>query len=120
MRPDTEKLPAAETDNNAKGRHKCETCSKEFSTQHSLNVHVRSIHKGEKCFACDKCNKTFAYANSLKIHLLSHLNKENENEKPQYPCDMCDKVMNHPSGLVYHKATEHSNGKDNYSDSLCR
>lgn len=43
--------------------------------------------------------------------MLSHLNVENENEKPQYPCDMCDKIMNHPSGLVYHKATEHSNGK---------
>lgn len=102
---------SAPENNNSKIRYKCEECLKEFCSLQSLNVHVRCVHNGEKPFACVKCVRSFAYANSLKIHMLSHSNTENDYQKPQYPCDLCDKVMNHPSGLVYHKATEHSNGK---------
>jgi len=29
----------------------------------------------------------------------------------EYPCDICGKVLNHPSSVVYHKEAEHNNGR---------
>ena len=28
-----------------------------------------------------------------------------------YPCDICGKMLNHPSSVVYHKEAEHNNGR---------
>lgn len=72
-------------------------------------VHVKGVHNREKPFACNKCDRSFSYKKSLKIHILSHL--KDSSDKPQYPCDKCDKILRHPSGLVYHKAAEHGDGK---------
>ncbi|KAK2581207.1 hypothetical protein KPH14_008006 [Odynerus spinipes] len=86
----------------------CEQCDKTFQTKESYELHVKVVHEGEKPFACNICNKSFAYQTNLKGHMLIH--DGNKSDKG-YPCDICGKVLNHPSSVVYHKEAEHNNGR---------
>ncbi|XP_043504113.1 PR domain zinc finger protein 5-like isoform X1 [Polistes fuscatus] len=86
----------------------CGQCEKPFSTKESYELHVKIVHENEKLFFCNICNKSFAYQTNLKGHLLTH--EGNKSDKG-YPCDICGKVLNHPSSVVYHKEAEHNNGR---------
>ncbi|XP_065163488.1 zinc finger protein 34-like [Atheta coriaria] len=83
---------------------KCELCDKLFSTKQNLDVHHKAVHNNTKPYACDKCDKQFPYFSSYKNHLLQHVSKT-------HACDQCEKVFSHPSSLVYHRETEHNNGR---------
>ncbi|XP_043276637.1 zinc finger protein 41-like [Venturia canescens] len=61
--------------------------------------------KDGKPFACSVCNKTFIQQASLKEHQLTH---ETNKADKGYPCDVCGKVLNHPSSVIYHKEAEHN------------
>ncbi|XP_043677255.1 zinc finger protein 347-like isoform X1 [Vespula pensylvanica] len=86
----------------------CGKCEKTFQTKESCELHEKIIHENEKPFICNICNKSFAYQTNLKGHMLTH--EGNKSDKG-YPCDICGKVLNHPSSVVYHKEAEHNNGR---------
>lgn len=58
--------------------HKCEKCNKEFSSQHSLNTHLRTSKKcsnalntliiKSKELSCDWCKKLFSSKQMLLYH----------------------------------------------------
>ncbi|XP_044727425.1 zinc finger protein 271-like [Chrysoperla carnea] len=85
----------------------CEQCPKIFATKQGLEIHLKGVHEKKRPFTCSYCDKTFAYIASLKCHLLSHEVKGNKG----YPCDICGKILNHPSSIIYHKQSEHNNGR---------
>ncbi|XP_012279813.1 zinc finger protein 709 isoform X2 [Orussus abietinus] len=87
----------------------CEQCHKEFPSKQMYEVHMKVVHQGVTPFTCNICNKTFAYHTSLKGHMLTH--EQNSKSDKGFPCDICGKVLNHPSSVVYHKEAEHNNGR---------
>ncbi|XP_019885783.2 zinc finger protein 665 isoform X2 [Ooceraea biroi] len=87
--------------------HKCEKCDKQFDSKQEYELHARMMHEQQK-FTCNVCNKTFLQQSNLKMHMASHGKIKPDKE---YPCDVCGKVLNHPSSVVYHKEAEHNNGR---------
>ncbi|KAJ8960897.1 hypothetical protein NQ318_020196 [Aromia moschata] len=94
-------------------QHRCDACDKSFTCKQNLDVHNRAVHNQERPFSCGLCDKTFSYANSLKLHAMRHAKEASAGDAAakDYPCDVCGKVLQHPSSLLYHKETEHSNGR---------
>ncbi|KAG5891834.1 hypothetical protein JTB14_035856 [Gonioctena quinquepunctata] len=92
-------------------QYECKECSRAFSCKQNLQVHVRSVHCGEKPFECTKCDRRFSYSNSLKQHLMTHDRDDGTKPPVGYPCDKCGKVFQHPSSLLYHRDAEHSDGR---------
>ncbi|XP_031837954.1 uncharacterized protein LOC116429307 isoform X2 [Nomia melanderi] len=86
----------------------CEQCDKCFENMQAYDSHVKTVHQCEKLFRCTICNKNFTQQLALKAHMSIH--EKNKLEK-EYPCDICGKVLNHPSSVVYHKEAEHNNGR---------
>ncbi|KAJ8968593.1 hypothetical protein NQ314_002259 [Rhamnusium bicolor] len=102
-------LPATES---SKTQFRCEQCDKSFSCKQNMTVHNRVKHMQDKPFSCDKCNQKFSYSNSLKLHTLQHEKGEKLDKfESEYPCETCGKILQHPSSLLYHRETEHSNGR---------
>ncbi|XP_068986699.1 zinc finger protein 568-like isoform X1 [Bombus flavifrons] len=86
----------------------CEHCEKLFETKEMYDLHLKMAHERDKLFICTICNKNFTQQAALKHHMSIH--ERNKLEK-EYPCDICGKVLNHPSSVVYHKEAEHNNGR---------
>lgn len=88
----------------AKKRLKCDLCDKTFGSKQSKSVHVKVHHGGERPHKCQECGATFPYARSLSLHSIKH---RRTNSSKGYACDLCGKVLNHPSSVIYHKESEH-------------
>ncbi|CAH2104186.1 unnamed protein product [Euphydryas editha] len=84
---------------------KCNHCDKLFSNRQSKSLHVKAVHLGVKSYACTECEARFAYPQSLAVHRVSH---RRFRPTSGYACDLCGKVLNHPSSVVYHKQAEHA------------
>ncbi|XP_072746124.1 uncharacterized protein [Anoplolepis gracilipes] len=85
----------------------CEKCDKQFESKQEYELHMRVAHELQK-FTCNVCNKEFTNQSNLKMHMTTH--KQTKPNKG-FPCDICGKVLNHPSSVVYHKEAEHNNGR---------
>ncbi|KAF9415111.1 hypothetical protein HW555_007145 [Spodoptera exigua] len=90
-----------------KPRLKCPHCDKTFSSKQSKSLHIKATHQGERPYACAECGARFAYPRSLALHAVSHRRHRSTPAKG-YACDLCGKVLNHPSSVVYHKEAEHA------------
>nr|XP_033337684.1 zinc finger protein 665-like isoform X2 [Megalopta genalis] len=104
--PNISKL--SDTSDHAQKLFSCEQCDKSFESIQDYDSHTKLDHQCEKLFLCTVCNKNFVQQSALKVHMLIH--ERNKLEK-EYPCDICGKVLNHPSSVVYHKEAEHNNGR---------
>ncbi|KAG8132642.1 hypothetical protein E2320_010484 [Naja naja] len=78
------------------GSYKCVKCSKDFSTPHGLEVHVRRSHSGTRPFACEMCGKTFGHAVSLEQHKAVH------SQERSFDCKICGKSFKRSSTLSTH------------------
>ncbi|XP_025268545.1 zinc finger protein 271-like isoform X2 [Camponotus floridanus] len=85
----------------------CEKCDKHFELKQEYELHMRMVHELQK-FTCNVCNKDFTNQSNLEMHMNTH--KQTKLNKG-FPCDICGKVLNHPSSVVYHKEAEHNNGR---------
>ncbi|XP_011299469.1 zinc finger protein 271-like [Fopius arisanus] len=92
----------------------CDLCDEQFLTKESCEDHMKTHEKPSEeateknnAFPCFLCPKTFSTQSSLKTHHSTHDVKSDKG----YPCDICGKVLNHPSSVVYHKEAEHNNGR---------
>ncbi|XP_015108646.1 zinc finger protein 271 [Diachasma alloeum] len=83
----------------------CEVCDQQFPSKEPCEEHLRSH---EKSFTCSLCSKSFSDESSLKTHVSTH---EGGKCEKGFACDLCGKVMNHPSSVIYHKESEHNNGR---------
>lgn len=65
-------------------RFKCEHCSKGYSTERHLVLHLR-CHNDVRPYVCERCPASFLKAEQLKSHLLFCIDK-------MYSCNSCSKV----------------------------
>ncbi|XP_026314443.1 zinc finger protein 236-like [Hyposmocoma kahamanoa] len=94
-------------DPKGKVKLKCPHCDKMFSSKQSKSMHIKAVHQGEKPYVCGECGVRFAYPRSLALHALSHRRQRAPHAR-RFACDLCGKVLNHPSSVVYHKEAEHA------------
>ncbi|XP_044750341.1 oocyte zinc finger protein XlCOF6-like isoform X2 [Coccinella septempunctata] len=89
---------------NDKKSFSCNQCDDIYSNESDLTLHLESKHQVEKKFKCQECNKSFAYAKTFEVHQQRH-------KKGIFSCEVCQKKFNHASSLIYHRNSEHNNGK---------
>ncbi|XP_018057196.1 PREDICTED: zinc finger protein 189-like isoform X5 [Atta colombica] len=85
----------------------CKRCDKQFGMKQEYELHMRVVHEQQE-FTCNICDKNFTNQSDLKTHMTTHNGK---NKDKDYACDICGKILNHPSSVLYHKEAEHNNGR---------
>ncbi|KAJ0065707.1 hypothetical protein NL108_016868 [Boleophthalmus pectinirostris] len=80
--------------------HACSFCEKRFSTNQSLQIHIR-VHTGERPYSCPVCEKCFTQKAHLKTHIRTHTK-----EKP-YSCSVCLRSFMHKVSLNLHMEKTH-------------
>lgn len=107
-------LSAPKTDQKVKERNKTQPenktkhqrkektikCSKIFSTQNGLRIHIAG-HIDEEQFECEQCSKKFRTLTQLKVHIKSR------KETKSFKCDLCGTRFHTQSQLTRHLATYH-------------
>ncbi|CAB3230403.1 unnamed protein product [Arctia plantaginis] len=73
-------------------------------------LRLRPVREGNCSVLADFLSETtiiHTYPRSLALHAVSHRRQRPRHAKG-YACDLCGKVLNHPSSVVYHKEAEHA------------
>ena len=92
----------------------CDLCGKTFKGSGSLNAHIASVHNKEKKSFCPKCGKGFERGENNKRYKKHVENckgtlrrKKNDPWRPEYNCEVCQKVFNKSYNLKVHM-TKHT------------
>ena len=92
---------ASADDNNLK----CPKCNFETSKQHSLELHVKSIHVD-----CELCGHVF-FGCRAKFELAGHLKKHQAQEPKQYLCEFCQKDCKYKQNVKKHMKICHKRNR---------
>ncbi|KAL6258746.1 hypothetical protein P5V15_010696 [Pogonomyrmex californicus] len=87
--------------------NECEKCNEQFTLEQDYESHMKTVHDQHE-FTCNVCNKSFTSYSDLKTHMTTH---EKTKLNKYYVCDICGKILNHPSSMLYHKEAEHNSGR---------
>ena len=85
----------------------------------SLNIHTKTIHRGQRSLKCDYCGKSFTQSGTLKTHIKT-LHEGQKNHK----CDSCGKSFTQSGNLNKHiktlhvGQTDHKRGKSGESTTM--
>ncbi|XP_051553301.1 sal-like protein 2 [Myxocyprinus asiaticus] len=72
-------------------QHACRFCRKIFSSDSSLQIHLRS-HTGERPYQCPVCFSRFTTRGNLKVHFLRHREQNPELSFSLFPCSLFGSV----------------------------
>uniref|UniRef100_A0A8C8HKP9 Zinc finger and BTB domain containing 40 n=1 Tax=Oncorhynchus tshawytscha TaxID=74940 RepID=A0A8C8HKP9_ONCTS len=88
----------------------CRWCSKAFGFKCRMVAHTkRCTMSKEARLQCPECPEELPTSRALQLHRnKAHPeSKAAKKKRPQVSCDMCGRTFAHPSGMLYHKRTEH-------------
>ncbi|KAG9353055.1 hypothetical protein JZ751_017631 [Albula glossodonta] len=101
-----------------KGKRKecfCQWCGKSFAFMCRMEVHRKRCRLSQETRQqCPQCPEELPTPRALKQHLSqAHQTPVSKKRKrqEQVACDICGKTFAHPSGMLYHKRTEHFDEK---------
>ncbi|XP_066922011.1 zinc finger protein 699-like [Clytia hemisphaerica] len=77
--------------------HKCDECTRSYSTLRKLKDHQRKLHTNLGLYQCSECPKQFNTKRSLQMHMNRHTGIG------PHACPGCGKRYMTPQELVFHK-----------------
>ncbi|XP_040890162.1 zinc finger and BTB domain-containing protein 40 [Toxotes jaculatrix] len=85
----------------------CRWCQKDFAYKCRMLAHVKRCpmsQEGEQ--QCPQCPKKLPNLRALQRHR-AEAHRNGARTKKKVACDLCGRTFAHPSGMIYHKRTEH-------------
>nr|XP_020473558.1 zinc finger and BTB domain-containing protein 40-like isoform X1 [Monopterus albus]XP_020473559.1 zinc finger and BTB domain-containing protein 40-like isoform X1 [Monopterus albus] len=87
--------------------YSCRWCEKGFAYKCRMLAHVKRCPMSEECEQqCPLCPKKLANQRALQLHR-AEAHRNSAHIKKKVTCDICGRAFAHPSGMIYHKRTEH-------------
>ncbi|XP_028261822.1 zinc finger and BTB domain-containing protein 40 [Parambassis ranga] len=86
--------------------YSCRWCKKNFDYKCRMLAHVKRCSMSQECEQqCPHCPEKLANQRALQRHQAEA--HRNTRVKKKVACDLCGRTFAHPSGMIYHKRTEH-------------
>ncbi|XP_061544025.1 zinc finger and BTB domain-containing protein 40 [Phycodurus eques] len=91
----------------------CRWCKKSFAYKCRVMAHMKRCPMSkEGQLQCPQCSVKLANQRALQGHLAeAHPGTARDKKKKKIACDLCGRTFAHPSGMIYHKRTEHFDEK---------
>ncbi|XP_034549234.1 zinc finger and BTB domain-containing protein 40 isoform X2 [Notolabrus celidotus] len=89
----------------------CRWCKKGFAYKCRMLAHVKRCPQSRECEQqCPQCPKKLPNQRALQRHR-AEAHRSSARAKKKVACELCGRTFAHPSGLIYHKRTEHFDEK---------
>ncbi|XP_064161583.1 zinc finger and BTB domain-containing protein 40 [Anguilla rostrata] len=118
LRAEPQAAGGAPQDEPGKGKRKecfCQWCGKAFAFMCRMEVHRKRCRLSQETRQrCPQCPQELPNPRALKQHLSQAHHTpvaKKRKRQEQVACDICGKTFAHPSGMMYHKRTEHFDEK---------
>ncbi|XP_053291469.1 zinc finger and BTB domain-containing protein 40 [Pleuronectes platessa] len=87
--------------------YSCRWCKKGFAYKCRMLAHVKRCSMSKECEQqCPHCTKKLPNQRALQRHQ-AEAHRNTLRVKKKVACDICGRTFAHPSGMIYHKRTEH-------------
>ncbi|XP_056293708.1 zinc finger and BTB domain-containing protein 40 isoform X2 [Pseudoliparis swirei] len=88
--------------------YSCRWCKRGFAYKCRMLAHVRRCSLSQECEQqCPQCPEKLANQRALQRHRAEAHHNTARAKKKKVACDLCARTFAHPSGMIYHKRTEH-------------
>ncbi|XP_022062098.2 zinc finger and BTB domain-containing protein 40 isoform X1 [Acanthochromis polyacanthus] len=85
----------------------CHWCKKSFDYKCRMLAHTKRCSMSQECEQqCPECPEKLANQRALQRHR-AEVHRNTGRVKKKVACDLCGRTFAHPSGMIYHKRTEH-------------
>uniref|UniRef100_A0A3P8UF24 Zinc finger and BTB domain containing 40 n=1 Tax=Amphiprion percula TaxID=161767 RepID=A0A3P8UF24_AMPPE len=85
----------------------CNWCKKSFDYKCRMLAHTKRCSMSQECEQqCPECPEKLANQRALQRHR-TEVHRNTARVKKKVACDLCGRTFAHPSGMIYHKRTEH-------------
>ncbi|XP_008302925.1 zinc finger and BTB domain-containing protein 40 [Stegastes partitus] len=85
----------------------CHWCKKSFDYKCRMLAHTKRCSMSQECEQqCPECPEKLANQRALQRHR-AEVHRNSARVKKKVACDLCGRTFAHPSGMIYHKRTEH-------------
>ncbi|KAM7006381.1 LOW QUALITY PROTEIN: zinc finger and BTB domain-containing protein 40 [Tautogolabrus adspersus] len=103
--------PASSSSPSASKPYTCCWCKKGFAYKCRMLAHVKRCPLSRECEQqCPQCPKKLPNQRALQRHR-AEAHRNNARVKKKVACELCGRTFAHPSGMIYHKRTEHFDEK---------
>ncbi|XP_069559355.1 zinc finger and BTB domain-containing protein 40 [Brachyistius frenatus] len=87
--------------------YSCRWCKKTFDYKCRMLAHTKRCSMSQECAQqCPQCPEKLANQRALQRHR-AEAHRSTTRVKKKVACDLCGRTFAHPSGMIYHKRTEH-------------
>ncbi|XP_072239072.1 zinc finger and BTB domain-containing protein 40 isoform X2 [Leuresthes tenuis] len=88
-------------------RYSCCWCKKGFDYKCRMLAHIKRCSMSQECKQqCPLCPAKLGSQRALQRHQ-AEVHRNATRVKKKVACDLCGRTFAHPSGMIYHKRTEH-------------
>ncbi|XP_029288483.1 zinc finger and BTB domain-containing protein 40 isoform X2 [Cottoperca gobio] len=104
---DSSSSPPSSSSSSPSKPYSCRWCKRGFAYKCRMLAHVKRCPMSQECEQqCPQCPKKLANQRALQRHR-AEAHRNTARVKKKVACDLCGRTFAHPSGMIYHKRTEH-------------